>query len=150
MVSQISDGQPPALPIRDLIQILRPTQWSKNAVLLAALIFARRLFVLYDVCLVAVAFGCFCCLASGAYVMNDLRDCERDRQHPLKSLRPLPAGRIRKDTAVRLSLSLMGAGLFVGLLLGQVFFTLAALYLVLQVAYTFVLKDTVILDVMAI
>src|SRR5437868_4006154 len=89
-------------------------------------------------------------MASGAYVMNDLRDCERDRQHPLKSLRPLPAGRVSRGTATVLALVLMGSGVAGAVILGFGFATLAVLYLALQVAYTFWLKEVVILDVMAI
>src|ERR1700687_1218082 len=95
---------------RDVIKLLRPTQWSKNAVVFAALIFAKRLFDLHDVVLVSLAFLVFCAIASGAYVMNDVRDCERDRQHPLKSQRPLPSGRVRRSTAIALSGILLVAG----------------------------------------
>ena len=85
--------------MRDLFQILRPAQWTKNTVLFAALIFSKHLFIPSATFTVLFAFVCFCCVASGAYVMNDIRDCERDRQHPLKCLRPLPSGRIARGTA---------------------------------------------------
>lgn len=136
--------------LRDLWQLLRPTQWSKNLVVFAALIFAKHLFNRADVLLVSVGFLAFCLTASAAYVMNDLRDCERDRQHPLKSLRPLPAGRVRRSTAVALSGVLLTTGLVLALALGLGFGTLVILYFVLQVAYTFWLKELVILDVMGI
>jgi len=136
--------------LRDVIQILRPTQWAKNTVLFAALIFAKRLFVLNDVLVALAAFACFCCVASGAYAMNDVRDCERDRQHPLKSRRPLPAGRIGRGAASALSAGLMAVGLAGAWLLDPAFAGFTALYLALQVTYTFFLKEVVILDVMAI
>ena len=124
---------------RDVWQLLRPTQWAKNTVLFAALIFSKHLFEWGDALRVVAAFVCFCAVASGAYVMNDLRDCERDRQHPLKSRRPLPSGRVPRGAAVVLSLAL-----------GRGFAVLTLGYLVLQVAYTFAFKEMVILDVMAI
>jgi len=134
----------------DWWQLVRPTQWSKNLLLFAALIFARHLFDAGDVATVVAAFACFCAVASGAYVMNDLRDCERDRRHPLKSKRPLPAGRVSRGTALRVALVLMGAGLAAAFTLGAGFGTLTTAYLLLQVAYTFSLKEMVILDVMSI
>jgi 4-hydroxybenzoate polyprenyltransferase len=134
----------------DVFQLLRPTQWSKNAVLFAALIFAKRLFEIQDVVLVTLGFVAFCAVASGAYVMNDLRDCERDRQHPLKAQRPLPSGRVRRGTATVLALGLMIAGLAGAASLGAGFAVLTCVYLLLQVAYTFWLKEVVILDVFAI
>lgn len=136
--------------IKDLIQILRPSQWTKNAVVFAALIFAKHLFVLDQFLIVLGGFWCFCLVASGCYVMNDLRDCERDRQHPLKSLRPLPAGRISRPVAVVLSVGLMIAGLIGAAALHTGFAVLVLAYALLQVAYTFAFKDIVILDVMSI
>lgn len=140
----------PASAVRDIVRLLRPAQWSKNAVLFAALIFAKHLFLLRDVMLVSLGFLTFCAIASGAYVMNDLRDCERDRQHPLKSQRPLPSGRVRRSTATALCCGLMVTGIAGAAGLGSAFACLAALYLILQVGYTFWLKEVVILDVMAI
>jgi 4-hydroxybenzoate polyprenyltransferase len=135
---------------RDVWQLLRPTQWAKNTVLFAALIFSKHLFVWGDTLRVLAAFVCFCAVASGAYVMNDLRDCARDRQHPLKSRRPLPSGRVPRGAAAVLALTLMGAGLAGALGLGRGFAVLTVGYLLLQVAYTFAFKEMVILDVMAI
>lgn len=135
---------------RDVWQLLRPTQWAKNTVLFAALIFSKHLFVWADSARVLLAFVCFCAVASGAYVMNDLRDCERDRQHPLKSRRPLPSGRVARATAAVLALALMAAGLGGAGLLGRGFAALTLGYLLLQVAYTFAFKEMVILDVMSI
>jgi 4-hydroxybenzoate polyprenyltransferase len=82
--------------------------------------------------------------------MNDLWDCDRDREHPLKSLRPLPSGRVRRDTAVAMAVGLVVLGLGGTLLLNRGFALLACLYFVLQLGYTFWLKEIVILDVMAI
>jgi len=135
---------------RDVWQLLRPTQWSKNTVLFAALIFSKHLFNPTDVATVLAAFVCFCSVASGAYVMNDIRDCERDRQHPLKSRRPLPSGRVPLAAARTTSLILMAVGLTGAFALGVGFGVLTAFYLVLQVGYTFAFKDMVILDVMSI
>lgn len=136
--------------VGDWLQLLRPAQWSKNLLLFAALLFSGHLFQVADFARVCAAFVCFCLLASGAYVMNDLRDCERDRQHPIKSRRPLPAGRVGRATAVATSLSMMVLALAASFALGLPFALLTIGYLLLQVAYTFVLKDMVILDVMAI
>lgn len=134
----------------DIVKLLRPMQWSKNSVVFAALIFSKHLLDPHYLLLVALGAMAFCMVASGAYVMNDLRDCERDRQHPLKALRPLPSGRVRQSTAVFLSLALVALGIGLATVLKPDFAILVGLYFVLQVAYTFVLKEIVILDVMAI
>ncbi|MEO8605247.1 MAG: decaprenyl-phosphate phosphoribosyltransferase [bacterium] len=139
-----------AVLVRDVWQLLRPTQWVKNSVLFAALIFSKHLFVWADTTRVLLAFVCFCCVASGAYVMNDIRDCERDRLHPLKSRRPLPSGRVPRGMAIVLSLALMALGIAGAAALGTGFAVLVTGYLALQVLYTFSFKDMVILDVMSI
>jgi 4-hydroxybenzoate polyprenyltransferase len=129
---------------------MRPAQWSKNLLLFAAILFSGHLFEPNAFLKVCGSFICFCMVASGAYVMNDLRDCERDRQHPSKCLRPLPSGRVGRSSAVVLSLTLMGLAIAGSFALGRAFAVLTIGYLLLQVAYTFSLKDIVILDVMAI
>lgn len=136
--------------LKDVVHLLRPSQWTKNGVVFAALIFAKHLFVVDQFLAVMGGFWCFCMVASGCYVMNDLRDCERDRQHPLKSLRPLPSGRVSQSVAVVLSIALMIAGLAFAAVLHTGFAVLVFAYLLLQVAYTFAFKDVVILDVMSI
>jgi 4-hydroxybenzoate polyprenyltransferase len=134
----------------DYVQLMRPWQWHKNTVVYAALIFSKHLFVVHDTLLVTAGFAAFCLIASGAYVMNDIRDCDRDRQHPLKSRRPLPAGRVSRPAAIGLSMVLVAGGIGSAALLGSGFAALVGFYFALQVAYTFQLKEVVILDVMTI
>jgi len=149
-VKRADSSTSPIVLARDVWQLLRPTQWAKNLVLFAALIFSKHLFNAEDVAIVVVAFAAFCLVASGAYVMNDIRDCERDRQHPLKSRRPLPSGRVPRSTAVAVAIGLVTVGLIVAFALGVGFGLLTAFYFAMQVAYTFAVKDMVILDVMSI
>ncbi len=149
-VDRATDATASRATVSDWLHLLRPSQWSKNLLLFAALLFSRRLFVVADVLSVLAAFACFCLVASGAYVMNDLRDCERDRQHPSKSKRPLPAGRIGRSSAIAMAVVLMAMAVIGSMILGQGFALLTVGYLLLQVAYTFSLKEMVILDVMAI
>ncbi|GBD27142.1 Decaprenyl-phosphate phosphoribosyltransferase [bacterium HR30] len=136
--------------LADYFQLMRWSQWIKNTVIYAALIFSKHLFDLWSVAWVTLGFAAFCFTASGAYVMNDIRDLERDRQHPEKASRPLASGRIPLSTAYGLAAVLMASGIGLGFLLGWKFGGLLLGYLVLQFLYTLVLKEVVILDVMAI
>lgn len=139
-----------ALLGRDLWLLLRPMQWSKNTVLFAALIFSKHMLVAADVAIVLLAFACFCAVASAAYVMNDICDRERDRQHPLKAQRPIASGRVSAGAATALTIALASTGLAGAFALGTGFGSLTAFYFALQVVYTFAVKDVVILDVMSI
>lgn len=134
----------------DVFRLVRPAQWVKNLVVFAALVFSRHLFDPESLLAAIVAFVSFCTLASAAYVWNDVHDAEKDRLHPEKRLRPVAAGRISPAAATGLGFALAALGIGLALPLGAAFATIAVGYLVLQIAYTFALKDTVILDAMAI
>jgi 4-hydroxybenzoate polyprenyltransferase len=134
----------------DWITLLRPSQWLKNLLVFAALIFSLHLFVTESVARALLAFASFCLLASASYVMNDIHDAERDRLHPIKCLRPIAARRISAQSAMVLAAALAAAGFSVALSLGSGFSQIAVAYAALQICYSFAMKDVVILDVMAI
>lgn len=136
--------------MNDVLRLIRPTQWVKNLLVFAALIFAKQLFVSESFGRALVAFVSFCAIASFGYVLNDLRDVENDRRHPEKRSRPIAAGRIGTGLAIALSAVLLATGGALAASLGVEFFEVAAAYAALQFAYSFWLKHLVILDVMAI
>jgi 4-hydroxybenzoate polyprenyltransferase len=130
-----------------LLLTLRPHQWVKNVFVLAPVVFAREIFV-GDLLIRSIgAFGVFCLLAGAVYTMNDLVDLEGDANHPIKRYRPLPSGRLplswgRGAAVVLVLVSLLGAA--VG---PWEFLVAAAAYFVLNVAYSFRLKQVAYLDV---
>ena len=84
-----------------MVRLARPHQWIKNALVLAALVFGQRLFVLHDVVLAVIAFVAFCALASAGYVLNDIADRDADRLNPEKCDRPLARGDLTVAAATR-------------------------------------------------
>src|SRR5208282_1425885 len=84
-----------------MIRLARPHQWIKNALVLAALVFGRRLFVFHDVVLAIIAVIAFCALSSAGYVLNDITDRDADRLNPEKCDRPLARGDITVAAASR-------------------------------------------------
>jgi 4-hydroxybenzoate polyprenyltransferase len=138
------------------IRLLRPLHWSKNVFVFAALIFAHQpqseftLQFLKKAVASMEAFICFCLISSFAYVVNDIHDVDFDRQHPKKKDRPLASGSISIPAAwivaVVLLLAGIASGFSVNILLGLV----ALAYLILNIAYSFWLKNHVIVDVMCI
>jgi len=129
---------------------LRPRQWTKNLAVFAPLLFARHVFEGQAAFRALMAFVAFCLLSSGIYVFNDWVDREEDRRHPEKALRPIAAREIRARTVLILIIICWAAGLDLGAHLGWKFAALGAVYLVLQIAYAFVLKHMVVLDVLTI
>ncbi|RCK80775.1 MAG: Conserved membrane protein, possible 4-hydroxybenzoate octaprenyltransferase [Candidatus Ozemobacter sibiricus] len=135
-----------------LLASLRPRQWVKNLLVMAGLIFSEKhLLTDLEAWLAAgSAFLIFCGLSGSVYLLNDLVDLERDRQHPDKAKRPLAAGHL----SVARAQAGLGGLLFFCLggasLLPIPFFVAALLYLVLNVAYSLWLKRVVIIDVMCV
>src|SRR5512137_1238342 len=83
-----------------LLKTMRPKQWTKNVFVWAALVFDRKLFQLEYLIPTLWAFVIFCLISSAVYLINDLVDIEKDRQHPVKKNRPLASGRLPKSVAI--------------------------------------------------
>ena len=149
-------GRTPSLPVA-LLLALRPRQWSKNL-----LLYAGFLFTLNQVwqplqpsmwhALLHASLGVllFCAVSSGIYLINDLRDLEQDRAHPVKRNRPLARGLVPEWLAVVTAVVLLSLGIAGAWLLRPLFGGVAALYVAMQIAYTLKLKHLVILDVFVI
>jgi 4-hydroxybenzoate polyprenyltransferase len=138
------------LKARDFVQLLRPWQWSKNLILFAGLVFSVHLLEAAYATRALVAFAVFCMASSAVYILNDVFDVNRDRVHPRKRLRPLPAGRISLPQAGVLCAGLTLIALIVGYRLGSTFFFSLGIFFLLNIAYSANLKNLVILDVLLI
>ena len=135
-----------------LIRAMRPQQWTKNLFVLAPALFEHRFDQAGKNLRSLAAFGIFCLLASGVYLMNDLSDREADRLHPKKRLRPIASGELPAAVALVASILLIGgAFLWARVGLASNGLTLVCgIYLAVQVAYTVRLKHMVIVDVLCI
>lgn len=138
----------------NLLRALRPNHWTKNLVVLAALIFAfgdrSQSASSLSPYLAAVACGLFCLVSSGIYLFNDIHDIESDRLHPLKRFRPLPSGAISISAAGVLSLVLVASGLTGAWMLSPHLGGVILAYVALQSAYTLWLKHVALVDVFII
>jgi len=133
-----------------LIKTLRPKQWTKNGFIFVPLIFDVKLFRISPLLQTLAGFVILCLLSGTVYLINDLADIEKDRQHPTKRNRPLPSGQLSKPVAIAAALLILAVTLPLSFWLDPAFGLIAAGYVVLQVAYSFWLKNLVILDVMAL
>ncbi|HTQ78789.1 MAG TPA: decaprenyl-phosphate phosphoribosyltransferase, partial [Thermoanaerobaculia bacterium] len=134
-----------------LLQSMRPRQWAKNSFVLAPLVFGQKLGDPAALRAAVIALAAFCLASSAVYLLNDIKDREEDRRHPLKRLRPLAAGTLGVPTAVVATLALAAAALALGVVsLSATFTLILASYMGLNVLYTTWLKHVVILDVMPI
>jgi len=128
------------------IEQLRPRQWTKNLILFAGIIFAEQALNPELLLRAFLGFITFCLVSSAVYCFNDLADLENDRRHPDKRMRPLPSGRLSRGSVWALGVVLLGMGLLLGFWLDRGFGTVAAVYFLLNLAYSLWLKRVVILD----
>jgi len=135
---------------KSLLKTMRPRQWPKNLFIFAALIFDRQLLTLAPLLRTLAGFVLLC-LASGlVYIINDLVDLPRDRQHPTKRLRPLASGRLTVRAARIVAAILAALTLAASLALNLSFGLFVAVYVASNLLYSFWLKHVPIIDVFVV
>jgi 4-hydroxybenzoate polyprenyltransferase len=134
----------------ELVRSLRLKHAVKNGFLFAGLLFAQRLFVWPDNLRVALGFVCFTLVTWAVYLFNDIQDRALDRLHPVKKDRPIAAGRLPVATAAAAAAVFAALGLAGAWRLSPGFLAYALGYFGLNLLYTRLLKNVVILDIMAI
>lgn len=135
---------------RYLLKTMRPRQWTKNAFVFGALVFDGQFFLAQPFLRTLAGFWLFCLLSGVVYIINDLADLESDRRHPEKRLRPLPSGKLPVRAAQIAAIALPLLIFPAAVLLDARFAAIAALYFVINLAYSKWLKHIPIVDVLLI
>ena len=141
-----------------LLKALRPMQWVKNVLVFLPFVFAVDIAwstddlepvpeLLFKLVLVTLA---FCALSSAIYLLNDLMDRSEDRLHPVKRNRPIASGRVSVPVAAAVMVLLAVAGLVVMILVEPLLGVAGGLYSVINIGYSFGLKQVVLLDAFAV
>jgi decaprenyl-phosphate phosphoribosyltransferase len=125
---------------------MRPRQWVKNLLVLAAPLAAGRLFEPAVIKTAALAFVAFCLVSASVYLVNDVRDVEEDRQHPTKRFRPIASGELKSSTAVVLAAVLSVCGLALGFFVSVPLGITLLVYVSLQILYSGYLKHLPVVD----
>ena len=133
-----------------LFTSMRPKHWIKNLFIFAPVVFSQNLLnpvVLWRAALVCIS---FCFLTGCVYIINDIMDLEKDRIHPIKRFRPLAAGTVKVSHAKAFAVSLLGMSLLLSFVLNTNFGIITSVYFLINLAYSFYLKNVVIVDVFII
>jgi 4-hydroxybenzoate polyprenyltransferase len=151
IIERAAPRRVPARPVAlSLLSSLRPSQWSKNFIIFAALMFGQRLLDPRSFAYAGAAFVIFCALSGVVYLINDVADREADRRHPVKMHRPIASGelpvRVALGAALAISLVAVGSAFWLRPLFGVI----AVSYLGLLALYSGPLKHVVIIDVLTI
>lgn len=134
--------------LRAAMAQLRPKQWAKNVLLLAALVFSGEFLSRESLVSAAAGFVSFSLVASAGYVFNDYLDREADRKHPKKKFRPIASGALPESVALVEMIGLLIVGFGLAWWLGGWFTAVLVAYLVTTFSYSWFFKHIVILDVM--
>jgi 4-hydroxybenzoate polyprenyltransferase len=138
------------LNLSALFEALRPAQWIKNLSLFAAAILNGQLFEPAVIVPSILAFITFCLLSSSSYLVNDLLDAEKDRQHPFKKYRAIARGAVPKNFAISLVFVLLFVGLCIAGTVNSGFFIISLVFILLQYSYSFFFKKKAVLDIIGI
>ena len=137
-------------PARAALAAMRPRQWPKNLLVFAGIVFAAQLGDPVRWVEALAAFVAYCAVSSAAYLLNDVRDAEQDRLHPVKRQRPIARGELSVKAALILAAALAAGALAIAGWLGPSSVAFLVGFAALQVAYSFGLKHVVLVDVFVI
>ena len=132
------------------LKLMRPKQWVKNGFVFFGLLFGHAWHNLETVQAALLAFAAFCLMSSAVYALNDLRDIDQDRLHPVKRLRPLAAGALSPSFAIMLMAACCVGSLLLAHQVGDMLVYLLCAYGLINFGYSYGLKRVVVLDVFII
>lgn len=130
----------------EYLKLLRPKDWAKNLFLFLPLFFGRQISNTHLLIQVAFGFVAFSCIASSIYIINDYRDREDDRKHPVKCKRPLASGSVSPAAALVICALLIIAGFGLAWWIRDKFLFVLAIYFLVNLGYSLGLKSIPILD----
>ena len=133
-----------------LFRLIRPKQWVKNLFVFSALVFSKHLFEFEYLSLSLLAFAAFSFSASFIYIINDIVDRDRDALHPKKKKRPIASGEIKPAEGIVIAVILLVLVLAIVSVLDPRFILCLVAYLIMNLAYSFYLKEMVLIDVFVI
>ena len=133
--------------IKSIFTLIRPQQYSKNVFIFLPLFFVGQFTNTELLLKTFIAFVSFSLSASAIYILNDYKDIKEDRRHPKKKFRPLASGSISKNMALTLMVILLTVGLLLMIITSLYASIILGIYIILNVAYCFKLKQIALLDI---
>jgi decaprenyl-phosphate phosphoribosyltransferase len=136
--------------ITQYITLLRPKHWIKNSFVFLPLFFSGEIFNIEKLLSCFGGFVSFSFMASAVYILNDYMDIEADKNHPIKSARPLASALVSKKSGVILFISCAVTGIAIAALIKTKFLFVLMLYFVMNIGYSLGLKNISILDIVLV
>lgn len=136
--------------IAQLIYSMRPKQWYKNLVIFIGLVFSLNFLNLGAWIDVLGAFIIFCALSGSIYIINDIIDVEKDKNHPLKRLRPLASGELELSHGLFFAITFILLSMTASYFINLPFFLITLNFFLLILVYSLFLKNYLIIDIIVI
>ncbi|VVB82623.1 Digeranylgeranylglyceryl phosphate synthase [uncultured archaeon] len=136
--------------VKDFLDLLRVGQWYKNLMVFVPLIFSLKYITINLFILNLLGFFALCFISSSYYIINDVKDVEKDRHHPEKNKRPIVSGRISKGTAILISVLLFVDSLTLSWFLSPIFFLFVLGLFLSSQLYNFFLREVAFFDIIII
>lgn len=135
--------------INDILTLMRPKHWIKNILVFFPLIFGMKLLEFDNLFVTVIGFISFCLIASSIYIINDIKDVEKDKQHEIKKNRPIASGKVSIREAIIVAIFLIVISILLNVFVIRNFISLVLvlLYLILNIFYSFGFKNIPIIDV---
>ena len=136
--------------LKELVISMRPRQWYKNLVIFLGIVFSLNLLKLNLWIEVIAAFAVFCVLSGSLYIINDIIDVEKDKNHPKKRNRPIASGKLKINNAWISTVVLIIFALGVSYWINMWFLAAAITFFLLNIVYSLFLKHFIVVDMMVI
>jgi decaprenyl-phosphate phosphoribosyltransferase len=133
--------------MKNIFTLIRPKQYIKNLLVFFPLFFSLKLFDTNLLVKASIAFAAFCFAASSVYIINDIRDVEKDRAHPKKKKRPMATGAVSMNTGIVLATVLISISFAISYFAGFNLVIIVAAYFAMNIFYSFGLKNIPLLDI---
>lgn len=136
--------------MNNYLALIRVKQWVKNLLIFIPLI-CSRLINYNNILICIIGFFAFCFASSFVYIINDIRDIEKDKLHPTKKSRPLASGKIKKYQAKIIAILMLFIAIIINSMIHKSFLNLSSYllisYIIINILYSFGLKNVAILDI---
>jgi decaprenyl-phosphate phosphoribosyltransferase len=136
--------------LKNYLILIRPKDWAKNLFLFVPVFFAGIIFNGEVLFAIFRGFICYCLVASSIYIINDYRDIEEDKKHPIKKTRPMASGKIPTSAGLTIAILFLIAGFLGAWFIGDKFLFVLGIYFILNLFYSFGFKNIAILDIVII
>ena len=131
------------------LKLMRPKHYIKNFLIFLPLLFSGKLLNLSNILITLGGVICFSLIASSIYIINDIKDKDKDRKHKTKCNRPIASGKISVKNAIifMFVLLILVTVLVIVMNLSILSIGFLALYFILNLAYSLRLKNIPLIDI---